>query len=91
MTTTKQLLNGDLGIAKQKRLKRQSETLQEQCERLIDEKRALLFALRRADELTNAVIVKMNWGASALDAKTIALLNEVPSEIRKALEFVGWK
>lgn len=42
-------------------------------------------ALLRALELCEKALPQFNWGASALSAEAIALLNEVPSEIRSAL------
>lgn len=46
----------------------------------------MLLALIRADRLCKEALPKFNWGASALDANAIALLNEVPGEIRKVLK-----
>lgn len=43
---------------------------------------ALRLALRMCDE----ALPKFNWGASALDANAVQLLNETPPAIRKALE-----
>lgn len=43
---------------------------------------ALQLALRTFDE----VLPKFNWGASALDANAIQLLNEAPLSIRAALQ-----
>ena len=50
--------------------------------------RILISALQRADQLCHEALPKFNWGASALDANAIALLNEVPNEIRAALKLV---
>lgn len=47
--------------------------------------REIVRALERADRLCKEALPKFNWGASALDANAIALLNEVPIEIRAAL------
>lgn len=43
-------------------------------------------ALRQADKLCVEALPKFNWGASALDANAIKLLNEVPREIQRVLE-----
>jgi hypothetical protein len=45
----------------------------------------LRAALRRADRLCREALPQFNWGASALRADAIRLLNEVPGEIRAAL------
>ncbi|HEY3434264.1 MAG TPA: hypothetical protein VGK41_01290 [Solirubrobacterales bacterium] len=42
-------------------------------------------ALRRAQRLFAEALPKFNWGASALDANAIQLLNEVPGEVAAAL------
>ena len=45
----------------------------------------LLAALRLAQRLFDEALPKFNWGASALDANAIRLLNEVPIAVRKAI------
>lgn len=45
----------------------------------------LLAALRRTDQLIRVALPKFNWGASALDANAIRLLNEVPGEVSAAI------
>ena len=47
---------------------------------------ALVKALTRADQLNSYALGKFDWGRSPLDAKAIALLNEVPGEVRVALK-----
>ncbi len=42
-------------------------------------------ALLAAQELFDKALPKFNWGASALDATAIKLLNEVPGQVRAAL------
>lgn len=42
--------------------------------------------LARAARLFEETLPKFNWGASALDANAIQLLNEVPGEVRAALK-----
>lgn len=51
----------------------------------------LVAALERADRLFSEALPKFNWGASALDANAIALLNEVPGEVRRALRLIKGK
>lgn len=43
-------------------------------------------ALERADRLFKEALPKFNWAQSALDVNAIALLNEVPGEVRAALK-----
>lgn len=43
-------------------------------------------ALHRAETLFKEALPKFNWGASALDANAIKLLNDVPLEIRALLK-----
>lgn len=45
----------------------------------------LLAALRMAERLFAEALPKFNWGASALDANAIQLLNDVPSIVHAAL------
>jgi len=42
-------------------------------------------ALRLAQRLIEEALPKFNWGASALDANAIGLLNETPAAVRQAL------
>lgn len=56
--------------------------------RRLDAQPQLVSALERAERLFNEALPKFNWGASALDANAIALLNEVPGEVRRALRLV---
>lgn len=50
----------------------------------------MIVALTRVERLIKEAISKFNWGASALDANAIALLNEVPREVHAAiLKFRG--
>jgi hypothetical protein len=46
----------------------------------------LRVTLLRAQQLCRFALPKFNWGASALDARAIALLNEVPGEIDRTLK-----
>jgi hypothetical protein len=46
---------------------------------------AMVEGLEAAMELIEKALPKFNWGASALDADAIALLNEVPQKVRHAL------
>ena len=43
-------------------------------------------ALKRCERLFDEALPKFNWGKSALDANAIALLNEVPNEVRQAIK-----
>lgn len=45
--------------------------------------------LRRCQRLFDEALPKFNWGASFLDGNAIALLNEVPAEVKAALEWGG--
>ena len=56
--------------------------------RRLDAPPQLVHALERAERLFNEALPKFNWGASALDANAIALLNEVPREVRAALVLI---
>lgn len=46
---------------------------------------ALVSALKDAQRLCKKALPKFNWGASALDADAVKLLNEVPAKINAAL------
>jgi len=45
----------------------------------------MVEALEAAERLIREALPKFNWGASALDANAIRLLNEVPATVRAAL------
>jgi len=45
-----------------------------------------IAALKAADRLFKEALPKFNWGASFLDANAIQLLNEVPGQVRRAIE-----
>lgn len=45
----------------------------------------MVTALARAERLFNEALPKFDWGKSALDANALALLNEVPGQVRAAL------
>ncbi len=51
----------------------------------VDELRA---ALRAADTLFDEALPKFDWGRSALDANAIALLNQVPDKVKRALKTI---
>lgn len=46
---------------------------------------ALTATVARAVEMCDYALNRFNWGASALDAKAIGQLNEIPGELRRAL------
>jgi len=48
----------------------------------------LLAAVEAALQLCDEALPKFNWGASALDANAIKLLNEVPDQLRAAIAAV---
>lgn len=56
------------------------------AEAFLKEIKALRAALQMADELCKCALPKFNWGASALDARAIQLLNETPRAISQALK-----
>lgn len=66
---------------------------------IAENKRRIIAAAGVADELVEALgcalqlcqeaLPKFNWGASALDANAIQLLNEVPGKIAAALAKAG--
>jgi hypothetical protein len=45
----------------------------------------LLKALKSVRRMIDEALPKFNWGASALDANAIRLLNEVPAEVTRAI------
>jgi hypothetical protein len=45
----------------------------------------MLLALTAAQRLFDEALPKFNWGASFLDANAIQLLNEVPTQVRNAI------
>jgi hypothetical protein len=53
---------------------------------LRDERQVLLDALRDAQELIDVALPQFDWGASALSAEAIQLLNEVPRKVKQAIE-----
>lgn len=46
----------------------------------------MLVALKDARRLFDEALPKFNWSASSLDANAIALLNEVPTTVAKAIK-----
>ena len=48
----------------------------------------VLRIVERAIEMCEQAHPKFNWGASALDAAAITLLNEVPSELQRARQIL---
>ncbi len=62
-----------------------SEAVAALAERERDAERQLL-ALAMARQLFDKALPKFNWGASALDAETIRILNEAPSVVRAAID-----
>lgn len=70
------------------RVYRKHQRTKEEAEanaRLIAAAPDLLAALERTNRLFEKALPKFNWGASALDANAIKLLNEVPREVRAAI------
>lgn len=57
----------------------------EQNARLMAAAYSMREALRLAKRLCDEALPKFNWGASALNANAIALLNEVPAKITEAI------
>jgi len=51
-----------------------------------EDRRIVLEGLEAAEQLFNEALPQFNWGASALSANAIKLLNEVPAKVRKAIE-----
>lgn len=45
----------------------------------------LIAALRSCQRLFREALPKFDWGAAALDANAIQLLNEVPGQVARAL------
>ena len=50
---------------------------------------AMLTALNAAKRLFDEALPKFNWGASALDANAIRLLNDVPLVVQEAIAKTG--
>lgn len=50
-----------------------------------DKQGVMLEALRAAKNLFDEALPKFNWGASALDANAIRLLNEAPMAVNAAI------
>lgn len=61
------------------------ERLRGEIDKLMMKQMHMQRALRAANELCEKALPKFNWGASALDAEAIQLLNEVPSKIKEVL------
>jgi hypothetical protein len=59
--------------------------------RLIAAAPVMFDALEAVQRLIKEALPKFNWGASALDANAIMLLNEVPGQIRAAIAKVKGK
>lgn len=53
---------------------------------LREQQAAMQDALEAAQKLFQLALPKFNWGASALDATAIQLLNEVPNRVHQVLE-----
>ncbi len=51
----------------------------------------MLDTLEQVERLIKEALPKFNWGASALDANAIKLLNEVPLQVRDAIAAAGGK
>lgn len=49
----------------------------------------VMDVLRRCQRLFDEALPKFNYGASFLDGNAIALLNEVPAEVKAALDWEG--
>ena len=62
------------------------EYLLKQFDLVIQELIQVKQALRAARRLCDEALPKFNWGASALDANAIQLLNQVPALIRQTLK-----
>lgn len=60
--------------------------LQEENSRLTARVAELEKAFLLADRMCTEALPKFNWGASALDANAIRLLNDAPLSIKRALE-----
>jgi hypothetical protein len=55
-------------------------------ESFVAEIERLRGTLGRVEDLIDIALPRFNWGASALDAEAIALLNEVPLEVKRVLK-----
>ena len=62
------------------------EAMRLHCQEAMRERIKLLKTLERCRDLHEIALPKFNWGASFLDAEAIALLNEVPAEVKEALK-----
>lgn len=56
-----------------------------QMEEVLRRTEEMQASLERCEQLFRYALPKFNWGASALDAEAITLLNEVPGEVKHAL------
>ena len=57
-----------------------------QCKKFELQNQELLAALKLAEKLCKEALPKFNWGASALDANAISILNNVPAAISAAIK-----
>ena len=53
-----------------------------------DQLAAVEIALEATKRMIDEALPKFNWGASALDANAIQLLNETPGKVESALSIV---
>jgi len=75
-----------------RQLLKQAEALEAHAKQLQIESQArgreierLRAVLARVEALIDVALPRFNWGASALDAEAIQLLNEVPIEVKRVL------
>lgn len=54
-------------------------------QQLFTEYNQALAVLARVEQMCTVALPQFNWGASALSAEAIQLLNQVPGEVREAL------
>lgn len=78
-------LHGDVALASQVVGDDVRQTRRSANARLMAASPDLLDAARLAEELVAVVLPKFNWGASALDARAIEILNEFPRVVRAAI------